>query len=356
VSEGSRRRIAALRLGAQRIAAPQHAHPVEVVRHLLAVQAQDYPNALWAIGSRTTAPSRSAVLDALGASGRPVIVRAWPLRGTLHAVAVEDLDGLLDLTAERTLRGMAGILRNRELDAGALTTARTVVEERLSAGPSTRSDLFAALERTGFATGAQRGITAVNVLALERALVVAPHVGREAVYVRYADVVPSRGRRDREELLAELALRYVRSRGPATEPDLAWWSGLPLTVVRRAVDSVREQVERVGIDGTDYLVPAGGPEPIPGRAPRIRLVAGFDEHLLGYRDRSAQLDPQDAPRVVPGGGGVLRPTIAAGGRLVGTWRRGGGSGVEADWWRAPSASEEAAFTVEAARYARFLDG
>jgi hypothetical protein len=57
------------------------------------------------------------------------------------------------------------------------------------------------------------------------------------------------------------------------------------------------------------------------RAPTgvVRLLAAFDEYLLGWRRRDLVLDPAYARRIYPGGG-VLRPSLLVDGRLVGTWR------------------------------------
>ena len=49
------------------------------------------------------------------------------------------------------------------------------------------------------------------------------------------------------------------------------------------------------------------------------LLPGFDEFVLGYRDRSTILAPEFADRIVPGGNGMFRPTVVLGGRIVGTW-------------------------------------
>jgi len=49
----------------------------------------------------------------------------------------------------------------------------------------------------------------------------------------------------------------------------------------------------------------------------VLLLPGFDEFLLGSRDRSAQLDPAYADRIVPGGNGMVRPTIVSAGSVVG---------------------------------------
>jgi hypothetical protein len=54
--------------------------------------------------------------------------------------------------------------------------------------------------------------------------------------------------------------------------------------------------------------------PVPPAAARdVYLLPGFDEYLLGYRDRSAVLEPRD--------NGPFLPTIVINGRVVGTWKR-----------------------------------
>ncbi|KWX87361.1 hypothetical protein AMQ83_13575, partial [Paenibacillus riograndensis] len=54
---------------------------------------------------------------------------------------------------------------------------------------------------------------------------------------------------------------------------------------------------------------------------QVHLLPGFDEYILGYNDRSAVLEPEMAPRIVPGNNGVFLPAIAAGGQILGTWKR-----------------------------------
>lgn len=78
--------IAHRRLLHQHIAGERCRHPDEVVREMGALQAQDYQQALWAVGLRMTAPTLASVEQAI-ASGK--IVLTWPIRGTLHFVAAE---------------------------------------------------------------------------------------------------------------------------------------------------------------------------------------------------------------------------------------------------------------------------
>lgn len=51
------------------------------------------------------------------------------------------------------------------------------------------------------------------------------------------------------------------------------------------------------------------------------MLPAFDEHLLGYQDRSAALDAARADSICPGGNGVFRPTLVVKGRVAGLWTK-----------------------------------
>jgi hypothetical protein len=84
---------------------------------------------------------------------------------------------------------------------------------------------------------------------------------------------------------------------------------------------------------------------------------GFDEYLLGYKDRSVVLDSKHAEKVCPGGNGVFAPTIVINGRVVGTWKRSiRKSSVEiiALPFATLNKSERRTFAEAAERYAAFM--
>src|SRR5699024_11318311 len=56
-------------------------------------------------------------------------------------------------------------------------------------------------------------------------------------------------------------------------------------------------------------------------AAKTLLVPGFDEIILGYKVRSATLDPDHEKSVVPGGNGMFKNTVISGSRARGTWKR-----------------------------------
>ena len=76
--------ILRIRLSAQLVEGSQAKTPHGVVSRLMAMQAQDYAAATWAIGLRLPG---STLADVEKAIANREIVRTWPMRGTLHFVA-----------------------------------------------------------------------------------------------------------------------------------------------------------------------------------------------------------------------------------------------------------------------------
>ena len=88
--------ISQLRLTNQGVANPSFSRPDEVVDWLVAVQAQDYYGAQWALGIRMQNPSEAALEAAMTAG---TILRTHVLRPTWHFVTPADIRWLLALTA-----------------------------------------------------------------------------------------------------------------------------------------------------------------------------------------------------------------------------------------------------------------
>jgi hypothetical protein len=286
---------------------------------MLALQGQDLPGAKWSVGVRAAGATEATVEAAFDAGE---IVRSWPMRGTLHVVAADDLGWLLELNAPRALlsasarRAALGITdrdveRAREIAVSALTGRRTLG----------RSPLLDTLEAGGVATTGQRGYHLLWYLAQTGTLVLAASDGRGQAFALLDDWVAAPRRLERDEALGELVVRYVRSHGPVVAADIARWAGLTITDVRRGLAVGGAALTTVLVDGTEYHVAPEllGGEP-DGRGD-VRLLAGFDEYLLGYADRSATLSPEHGDLVVPGANGMFRPTVVVDGEVVGTWSR-----------------------------------
>jgi hypothetical protein len=86
------------RLLSQGIRPPAFTQPHEVVRWMGAMQAQDYHQAVWAIGVRIPGATLTQIEQAIAAFH---ILRTWPMRGTIHFVAPEDARWMLKLLASK---------------------------------------------------------------------------------------------------------------------------------------------------------------------------------------------------------------------------------------------------------------
>jgi hypothetical protein len=312
------RDIIDLRLVNQRIAQPRCKTPGQVVAQLGAMQAQDYPGALWSIGLRLP---NATVTDVEQAIANRTIVRTWPMRGTLHFVAAADVRWMLELLAPRVVASRAA--RHQELGLGHSAIARSekLLVKALQGGkPMTRGELFALLERAGISTANQRGYVILWRLAHERVICFGPHQGKQPAFVLLDEWVPKAKSLPRDQALAELALRYFMGHGPATLHDYAWWSGLKVADARAGLEMVSSKLARGTVAGTAYWMPQDT-QALRDVSPAAYLLPGFDEYLLGYADRTAMLAPEHAQKVVPGGNGMFMPTMVIDGRVTGLWKR-----------------------------------
>lgn len=286
---------------------------------MLALQGQDLPGAKWSVGIRVAGATEAAVDAAFDAG---TIVRSWPMRGTLHVVAADDLGWLLGLTSERALASAASRRAALGITDRDVQRAREVALQTLGGRRTLgRTALLAALESGGVATTGQRGYHLLWYLAQTGTLVLGASDGRGQAFALLEDWVPAGRSLERAEALGELVTRYVRSHGPVTVADMARWAGLTISDVRRGLAVAGADVTSIAIDGTAYHVAPELLEADPQGSGDVLLLPGFDEYLLGYGDRSGALAPEHAELVVPGANGMFRATIVVDGEVLGTWSR-----------------------------------
>ena len=291
---------------------------------MLAMQGQDFPGARWSIGLRGHGLTDRDVGAAFDAGD---IVRSWPMRGTLHVVAAEDIGWMLELMAPRMVAATATRRAQLGITADDLRRARDAAVGALEGGGAlTREALLAAIAAGGVSVDGQRSYHLLGYLAQAGTLVLGPIRGRQQAFVLLEEWIREPRRLEREEALGELAGRYFRSHGPATERDLARWSGLPLRDVRTGMALCGDGLIQLDLGGITYhlapeVLDTAPAAPRKAVDPDVRLLPGFDEFLLGYVDRSAALAPEHAQAVVPGNNGMFLPTIVIDGEVVGTWKR-----------------------------------
>ncbi|MCB9077600.1 MAG: AlkZ family DNA glycosylase [Anaerolineaceae bacterium] len=310
--------IAHLRLHNQGIAPAVMPSPGDVVRRLGAIQAQDYLGTLWALGLRM---QQAVEADIEQAIANREIIRTWPMRGTLHFVAPEDVRWMLALLTPRIIAKTARRHQQLELDEATFAQSEIVFAKMLQGGKSlTRPEIMTVLEQAGISTKGQRGYHMLWRAAQNGLICFGPRQGKQDTFVWLNDWLPAGPSLNRAESLAELARRYFTGHGPATVQDFIWWSGLLTADARAAVEMVASELFEAVIDGQTYWL---APTEVGSKAPSptVYLLPGFDEYLLGYKDRSAVLDPAHANKIAPGGNGMFNPTIVIDGQVVGTWKR-----------------------------------
>ena len=296
--------IAKQRLRTQRLAGPGFATPADAVRWFGAVQGQDYAGVLWALGLRTRGATEASVEQALIDR---TIVRTWPLRGTLHVVAADDVRWMITIFGAHTIARNMRRFAQFELDERVFARCRTVTVKALEGGRQlSRPRLYAQLERAGISTAAMRGLHIVWRLAHDGLICFGAREAGQQTFVLLEEWVPRAKLLGRDEALGELARRYFASHGPATEQDFRWWSGLRAGDARRAIEIARVNPEKA-------LGPAAS---VPSA--HVVLLPPYDEFTVAYLDRSAALDPADAARAR---NGIFSPTIVIDGRIAGTWTR-----------------------------------
>lgn len=313
-----------LRTRAQQLAEPAagaEAAVAQVVARLVGVQAQDTAAAGLALRARCAGLMLAHVERARVADR--TIVRTWAMRGTLHYVPTADLGWLLGLLGPIFIRASRGRRAQLGLDEAsgerAVAALCAALGER---GPLTRDEIVQQVAGRGVILAGQARPHLLGLAALQGLVCHGPLRGRQPTYVLTADWIDPGPASPRDEALARLALRYLAAFAPAAPEDLATWSGLSLTEARAGWQQIANRLVEVQVGATalwllkeqaEWLDAPLAPQPV------VRLVPGFENYLLGYRDRSLILTGEHS-RSVYTGGGMLASVLLVDGRGAGVWQ------------------------------------
>jgi hypothetical protein len=340
--------IAARRLVNQCLVGEPLATPAEVLHRLGAVQAQEYPLARWSLGQRARDLDETAIDRAL-ADGD--ILRTHVLRDTWHFVAADDIRWIVELTGPRIRMRNEGMHRRVGLDARLLErTDALIVEALTERGRLTRMQLASFLMEHGIEAAGPR--LAYILMHAELALLICSGAldGKQHTYA-LVDVRAPRARSvSPDDGLVELARRFFTGHGPATVKDFAWWATLRVADVRRAVELLGDELERVDVEGRTFWTAEAAAAPPSG--PRVHLLQTYDEYVVAYAESRDVLD-------VKGLAGEERftPAVILDGQFAGSWRRTATKravAVEVRLARRLTKAESVALEEAVAGYARFV--
>lgn len=284
---------------------------------LCGLQAQFLRNAVHALRIRTQTPT----LDGL--------VKTWTLRGTVHLVPEKDLPlyirhcgGAEDVCQSGWYQWTAGRNQANPPEREAALARLTV--DAIAHGIDEREALRLHLRSCGMTEQEEArvfnpwgGMIAelANIGALAFRVEVDPDDLRPVETKRYRLLAPFEPMEEGAARL-ELARRYFTHYGPATLRDAAYffhWTQAELKALLAHLP-----VETVVADGkTCFYLPNGEPA---RDLPEVRLLAGFDPLMMGYRKEDNPFLPPEHLRGIFNLAGIVNPAILLHGRVVGKWK------------------------------------
>jgi len=125
---------------------------------------------------------------------------------------------------------------------------------------------------------------------------------------------------DKHTARLEVISRYFTAFGPASLTDCAYFTGFRKREVVKLVEEAGLPLQSIFDNDSElfYL----GELPSGGRIPECLFLTGFDQLLMGYRNRSRCLDDKDKGKVTTNTG-IVFPTVLLHGRLQAKWKKDG---------------------------------
>jgi hypothetical protein len=239
------------------------------------------------------------------------------MRRTAHLIPTEDAGWLLPVFAHSLARQARKRMADHGLDRAGQDRALALLRAAVEAdGPLTRPQLATRLTEAGFDASQQIKVHLWVLATVEGGLCLGPDRGAQNCLVPTRDWIGEPERRPRDDSLAELARRYLRGYGPASERDLARWAGLPLRDSRLGFARIAGELREVRAGAETLFVHRRARQ--PGRGPMVRLLGAYDNYNLGYVSREFAVDAEGEQQINPGGG-IVRPSVTVDGRAVATW-------------------------------------
>lgn len=309
--------ISPLRLRNQQIASTNFKTVKELAGWMGAMQAQDYNQAKWAIGARLPHLTEEQIESAFN---QGEIIRTHLMRPTWHFVSSDDIYWLLELTAKQIKSTTKSRHRDLGLTENELKKSKEVLLKSLEGNRSlTREELSDQLNRAGINTFEQRLPHILMDAEIDGIICSGAISGKKQTYALLAERVPGKQTFTKNEALTLLAKKYFTSHGPATLADFVWWSGLPVTDARKAIEMNKTTLisETIGND-TYWLSDSIN---IPTTSPdSVYLLPAFDEYLISYKNRSAAITIDHHTKAISNNG-IFRPIIVVNGQISGLWKR-----------------------------------
>lgn len=310
--------IAYQRLHAQRIEGKHGQSAAETVEWMGAIQAQDYNQALWAIGLRIPGSTKSDVEQSIF---EKKIVRTWIMRHTIHFVSLQDVQWMLELSSERMIKKYLNhVEKNTGLTVKQLNQATEILYLALKKHQQlTRPEIRGVLENAGIPTG-QQGLYHILWYAAQSGIVfIGPMKGKQQTFLLIEEWMPKSTSLTQEEALKKLTICYVTSHGPATVHDFSWWSGLTISAAKKGMQLAHKEVFKEIHNKKEYWSSVKGLIDSNDDGMNLTFLPSLDEYLIGYKDRTDVISAEVYAKIDPKKNGIFFPLIESG-QVVGSWK------------------------------------
>jgi hypothetical protein len=305
--------IAVDRLYNQQAGGAAFSTAASLVKWMGAMQAQDYEQVKWAIGSRLNGFTQADVESAIR---KRSIVRSWLFRGTIHFAHPDDLHWLLDYLAPRIIPKTHTRNKQLGLKESAFDQYNSVLSQCLKEKKElTRTELSSIFNQSGIDATGPRLSHILWRAAVDQVIC----FGTKNDSIMLLGKRKAGSKKTVEESLTEMATRYFSSHGPATIADFAGWAGITLKDARIGIESSGRTLKQVDVEHTSYWM-ATKKRSESNTLPEAFLLAGFDEYYLGYRDKSLIIPNMHVQQVVQKNG-IFSPVVLINTKVAGTWNR-----------------------------------
>lgn len=309
--------ISHYRLASQKLYKTTPNAPQDIVRHLGAMQAQDYSMAKWAIGARCEA-SEKEIEEAINSAK---IIRTHILRPTWHFVAAEDIHWMLAISGPQVKRTVTSYAKKYGFDAKKLNQINASIEKILVGNNHlTRDEIMQELNLEKAPCGGSFGSIIMMNAELDGLVCNGKMKGKQIAYALLEErVAKPNTKLSEDEALAKLAKRYFESHGPATLLDFSWWSGFSTTNCKLVIGSIESELDSVEIDNQKYWFGASFNHDDHFRE-SVHFLPAFDEILIAYKTREVSILPEHQSKAFTNNG-IFKPIILENGKVIGTWKR-----------------------------------
>ena len=305
------------RLVSQKLYKTSSISPQEIVKHMGAMQAQDYSMAKWAIGSRCDA-TEAAIEEAINSAK---IIRTHILRPTWHFVSADDIYWMLDVSAPQVKRFTASAGKKYDYDAKKLDQTNSKIEKLLSGNNHlTREEI---MQELGIKKTSNEDFLSAALMMnaeLDGLVCNGRTKGKQITYALLEErVTKPNSKLTKEEGLAKLALKYFVSHGPATLHDFSWWSGFPPTFCQNAINAIKLQLNSIEINGQIFWFGNDSSDKNSFRE-SVHFLPAFDEILIAYKTREISVLQEHQSKTFTNNG-IFKPIILENSKVIGMWKR-----------------------------------